>query len=433
MTERTIHLVADAGSRDTRKFRVRALRWFATVQLDRDGYVDAESSRRREPALPADCIEAVDRARYAAMDRIRYDGYQGAFYFRNGPRWIDLCSRFRDVEATVEALRAAELEHNYSGLHALADRLALPVDKWLAPGERELIRGVDFDSPPGVFLKFLRAKATKFGLRLNGRATAGSVWVRPTLPAAQKQIREMFPEQYPGWVDRWTGYVESDDAPFRPWVGGSGEDLSRGAIPVQFQQLETASSHECPCGMRLRDTGDDDNVHRVHHADWVLGVRVPKGLDWWGDLAIVTTQSPISWRKLAHQVARMPQREDNYDFPSWSHLGEPEATTENYRAYLLKADERIIGYVAAHDTNEHRRWDLIDDSPYGDEGVTLRPRIILIWVADAYRHRGIGATLVRALATDFGCRVADVSWSTPVSAAGRRLARRLSPDGIWVS
>ncbi|QKV95931.1 GNAT family N-acetyltransferase [Streptomyces sp. NA02950] len=433
MTERTIHLVADASSRDTRKFRVRALRWFATVQLDRDNYVDAESSRGSEPTLPADYIEAVNRARYAAIDRIRYDGYQGSFYFGNGPRWIDLCARFRDVEATVEALRAAELEHNYSGLHVLADRLALPVDEWLGPGERELIRGVDFDSPPGVFLKFLRAKATKCGLRLNGRATAGSVWVRPTLSAAQKQIREMFPEQYPGWVDRWTGYVESDDAPFRPWVGGSGEDLSRGAIPVQFQQLETASSHECPCGMRLRDTGDDDNVHRVHHVAWALGVRVSKGLDWWGDLAIVTTQSPISWRKLAHQVARMPQREYNYDFPSWSHLGEPEATTDNYRAYLLKVDECIIGYVAAHDTNEHRRWDLIDGSTCRDADATLRPRIILIWVADSYRHRGIGATLVQALATDFGCKVADVSWSTPVSAAGQRLARRLSPDGIWVS
>ncbi|MFF0204795.1 GNAT family N-acetyltransferase [Streptomyces sp. NPDC005017] len=433
MTERTIHLVADASSRDTRKFRVRALRWFATVQLDRDEYVDAQSSRGREPTLPADYIEAVDRARYAAIDRIRYEGYRGAIFFGNGPRWIDLCARFRDVEATVEAWRTAELEHNYSGLHALADRLALPVDEWLAPGERELIRGVDFESPPAVFLRFLRAKAAKSGLRLNGRATAGSVWVRPTLPAAQKEIREMFPQQYPGWVDRWTGYVESDDAPLRPWVGGGGEDLSRGAIPVQFKKLETASGHECPCGMRLRDTEDDDNVHRVHHAAWALGVRVPRGLDWMGDLAIVTTQSPISWRKLAHQVARMPQREGNYDFPSWSHLEEPEATTDNYRAFLLKVDERIVGYVAAHDASEHRRWDLDDRSQYGDEDATLRPRIILIWVADAYRHRGIGATLVQALAADFGCKVADVSWSTPVSAAGRRLARRLSPDGIWVS
>jgi GNAT superfamily N-acetyltransferase len=99
----------------------------------------------------------------------------------------------------------------------------------------------------------------------------------------------------------------------------------------------------------------------------------------------------------------MPQREDNYDFPSWSHMGEPEATSDSYRAYLLKVDERIVGYVAAHDTNEHCRWDLADGSKYGVEDATLRPRIILIWVADAYRRRGIGAMLVQALATDFGC------------------------------
>lgn len=148
---------------------------------------------------------------------------------------------------------------------------------------------------------------------------------------------------------------------------------------------------------------------------------------------MVTTQSPISWRKLAYQVARMPQKEESYDFPSWSHLGEPEAASDRYRAFLLKVDDRIVGYVAAHDTSDHRRWDLADGANYGAEDATLRPRIILIWVADAYRQRGIGATLVQALATDFGCEVADVSWSTPVSAAGRRLARRLSPDGIWVS
>ncbi|MFC8517782.1 GNAT family N-acetyltransferase [Streptomyces sp. NPDC057257] len=433
MTERTMHLVADASSRDTRKIRVRASRWFATIRLDRDSYVDAQSTRGHEPDLPADYVAAVDRACDAAMDCIRYDGYRGSFYLGRGPRWIDLCARFRDVEATIEALRAAELECDYTGLHALADRLALPVDEWLSPGERELIRGVDFDPPPGVFLRFLRGKATERGLRLNGRATAGSLWVRPTLSAAQKQIREMFPEQYPGWVDRWTGYKESEDAPFRPWVGGSDEDLSRGAIPVQFKQLETEGGGECPCGMRLEDAGDGDDVHRVHHANWALGVRVPKGLNWWGDLVVVTTQSPISWRKLAHQVARMPQKEENYDFPSWSHMGEPEVSSDSYRAYLLKVDERIVGYLAVHDTSEHRRWDLADGSAFGVEDGTLRPRIILIWVADAYRRRGIGATLVETLATDFGCKVADVSWSTPVSPAGRRLARRLSPDGIWVS
>lgn len=53
MTERTIHLVADASSRDTRKIHVRPSRQFANVQLDRDSYVDEESSRGDERDLPA--------------------------------------------------------------------------------------------------------------------------------------------------------------------------------------------------------------------------------------------------------------------------------------------------------------------------------------------------------------------------------------------
>ncbi|MGW1892207.1 GNAT family N-acetyltransferase [Streptomyces sp. NPDC002004] len=129
----------------------------------------------------------------------------------------------------------------------------------------------------------------------------------------------------------------------------------------------------------------------------------------------------------------MPQKENHYDFRSWSHLDEPEVTPDNMRAYLLKTNGYVIGYLAAHDAGQHRRWDLSDGSRLGDEDDILRPRIIRIWVADVYRHQGVGATLVQALADDFGCQVADVSWSTPVSDAGRRLARRLSPQGIWVS
>ncbi|MCP3820320.1 ESCO1/2 family N-acetyltransferase [Streptomyces sp. A3M-1-3] len=433
MAERTTHLNPDPRTRDSRKIHVRAARWYASVELDRDAYVDTASSLGHDPELPAAFIEAVDRARDASVDRIWYDGYPGSFACGGGSRWVTLFVQFPYVEAAVEALRAAELDRDYSRLHTLADRLALPVDDWLAPGERELIRGVDFDPPPSAFLKFLRGKAKECGVSLNGRATAGGVWVRPTLPPAQKQNREMFPEQYPGWVDRWTGYVDSDDAPIRPWVGGSDQDLSYGSIPVQFLAAQTQLGGNCPCGMSLRESGNGDRAHTAHHAAWALGTRVPKNLEWLSDLAVVTTQSPIAWRRLTYKVARMPQRENHYDFPSWSHLGEPEVTPDNVRAYLLKANGYVIGYLTAHDPNEHRRWDLIDGSPYGDEDGTLRPSIDLIWVADAYRRQGVGATLVRALAADFGCEVADVSWSSPISDAGRRLARRLSPEGIWIN
>ena len=216
-------------------------------------------------------------------------------------------------------------------------------------------------------------------------------------------------------------------------MGGRDQDLSYGAAPVQFCNVETPIDDDCPCGMSLQEPTDDGKAHTAHHAAWAFGAQVPKNLEWSADLAVVTTQSPIAWRRLAYKVARMPQKENHYDFRSWSHLGEPELTPDNMRAYLLKANGCVIGYLSAHDTNQHLRWDLIDGSRYGDEDDALRPRINLIWVADVYRRQGIGTTLVQALADDFGCQVADVSWSSPISYAGRHLARRLSPEGVWVS
>jgi GNAT superfamily N-acetyltransferase len=433
MTERTICLDPDPRDWRSRKIQVRAYRWYATVSVDRDGYVSASAARGHDHTLPAAYTEAVDKARHACMDRISYDGYPGRFHWGDGPSWTTLFAPFPHVDATVEALRAAELDHDYSQLHALADRLALPVHDWLAPGERELVRGIDFVSPPAAFLRFLRDKAEEHGVRLNGRATAGSVWVRPTLSPAEKQLREGNPEQYPGWADRWTGYTEPEDAPLRPSAGGRDQNLSRGAVPVRFRAVDTPSGGDCPCGMGLRDLGEGGKAHARHHVAWALGMRAPKNLEWWGSLAVVTTQSPLAWRKLVYQVARIPQKENHYDFNSWSHLDEPEVTADNVRAYLLKANERVIGYLAAHDHSRHARWDLVRGSRPGDQDETRRPRIDLIWVADAYRRRGVGAGLVRALADDSGCRVADVSWSTPISDAGQRLARRLSPDGVWVS
>ncbi|OPF82339.1 hypothetical protein VT50_0207170 [Streptomyces antioxidans] len=89
--------------------------------------------------------------------------------------------------------------------------------------------------------------------------------------------------------------------------------------------------------------------------------------------------------------------------------------------------------LSTGDASRHRRWNLIEVASPGDQGDTLRPRIILIWVADIYRHRGVGAALVQAIVDDFGGHVADVSWSAPISSPGRRLARRLSSKGIWIS
>lgn len=79
MTERTIYLDRNARPSESRKITVRAYRWYASVELDRDNYVDATTTRGQEPELPSAYKEALDRVRLASTDRIWYDGYPGSF------------------------------------------------------------------------------------------------------------------------------------------------------------------------------------------------------------------------------------------------------------------------------------------------------------------------------------------------------------------
>lgn len=74
--------------------------------------------------------------------------------------------------------------------------------------------------------------------------------------------------------------------------------------------------------MQLEAEWDRAEAHAVHHAAWSFGVQVPKNLDWLDDLAVVTTQSSIGWRRLVYKVTRLPQRENHCDFRSWTHLGD---------------------------------------------------------------------------------------------------------------
>ncbi|TQF01331.1 hypothetical protein E6W39_02605 [Kitasatospora acidiphila] len=415
-----------------RTISVRPSRWYASVVLDRDGYVDTLNARNEESQLPEAFLEAVQRFNDSGCDRIWYDGYTGGFLSGHGARGVTLYTPFTHVQPAREALRAAEIDHDYTALHDLAEQLALPIDNWLAPGERQLLRGTDFLPLPALFLRFLRAQAGRRGLRLNGRAEAGSVWVRPTLDPYEKTIRERHPERHPGWVDRWSDHVDPDDTPWRPWVGGRDQDLSRGALPVTFLSVTLPETDKCPCGFSRANVEHDD-VHRERHSEWAFGIRVPKNAVWGDDLVVVTSQSPIAWRRLAERMGQLPRRESNYDFNSWSHVGEPEETPERFRAYLLRVDDHVVGYLAAHDTDRHRWWDLGERSKYGERNDAVRPRIDMIWTAETYRRHGVGKILVQALAKDSGCEVEDVSWSSPVSDDGRLLALRLSPGGVWVS
>lgn len=430
MVERTVYLDPPPHTWRSRKIVVESYRWYARVELDRESYV--ERHRGTDTGLPAPVMAAVDRVRERAIDQLRLAGYQGGFTFSDDER-VDVCIDFRHIDEAVEALQSAELDHDPAKLDALAEALALPVDDWLAPGERQLLRGADFDVMPTVFLRFLRGKARAQGLKLNGRATLGGVWVRPQLTASERLSRQAFPERYTDRPDRWSDAPPSD-GPLRPFEQRHNRYSSMGAIPVELRNINVDIGAKCPCGLRGATDENAFEQHRKHHLHWSLGIPVPKNVPWHhGNTALVTTRSSMAWRTLTKQVALLPKRENGYDFPSWDVGAEPVESQTNKRAYLLRNGNYVIGYLTVSDLDEHSWWNFNNDERPAADDASTRPCIDLIWVAAVHRGKGVAGSLVALMAEDFGCQIGGVSWSHPVSEAGERLARRISPQGIWVN
>jgi hypothetical protein len=202
--------------------------------------------------------------------------------------------------------------------------------------------------------------------------------------------------------------------------------------------MNVAIGEKCPCRFRNGANEDAQNAfeqqHRKQQLHWSLGVPVPKTVPWHdGNVALVTAQSSMSWRSLTKQVALVPKRENGADFPSWDVGAEPVESRTNKRAYLLRKGNYAIGYLTISDLDHHSWRDFNNDERSGEHDTSIRPCIDLIWVAAVHRGKGVAGSLVALMAEDFGCQIGDVSWSHPVSEAGERLARRISPHGIWVT
>lgn len=432
MSEGTLFLDEPPDSWRSRRITVEPKRRYAEVVLDRDGYVLAHRGEASVD-LSQDYVDAISQVQSACADRIWLDGYSGGFSHAKGPEYVDLPVPYPYVDAAVEALRAAEAEADLSGLLRLAKSSALPIDSWLSPGERFLRRGADFEVASGVFLRFLREKAAQRGLRLNGRSTPEGVWVRPQLSADERAQREAHPEQYVDNPDRWSGAGRTD-GPRRPLGERErGPNRSEGATPVDFFSSAAGPSRDCSCGSRHRSGHGDFKSHETQHLRWSLGVRIPGTVAWGvGDIALVTTTSSVRWRRLTREVARAPQRENGYDQPSWDVGERPEHSPIHRRAYLMRFDAYVIGYLVAADRPNHFRWDFgvgrVDPTP----DLRIRPSLDLIWIAASHRRQGLGKLLVERFAADARCDVADISWSWPLSEHGKGLVRNVATSSVWV-
>lgn len=437
------------GHHSARRIDIEPNRHFTRVALDRDEYVynARRDGRDAEVELSPQFAAALRRCSDAAYDHLWAHGYSGGFTNSIGPSHVDLNVPYSLADQAAEALRAAEMEGDVTGLDALTAALAVPLDQWLRPGDRELRRGVDFSATPTAFLTFLRAKARERGLRLNGRAIPGAVWVRPEMPAASVELRTRYPDQFAHYPDPalyadHPHQADDQESPERPYVGARSSGSARDATPVKFLQPQTPppGSEPCPCGYPGAVTDDDDPGHARGHLQWSTGVLIPSTLKWAGGslnggIAAVTATSPLQWRKLAYACALLPKRENHYDFASFA-LGDGEPAENNPRAYLYRAGRRVVGFVSVFDAT-HARWyplpietsKAVAQTTAGD----VRPVVNVIFTATIWRRRGVAAELAVAISAEAGIPEAGVAWSTPLSPAGQALATRTAPAGLWLT
>ncbi|MGC0334850.1 hypothetical protein RKD23_007840 [Streptomyces sp. SAI-170] len=208
------------------------------------------------------------------------------------------------------AIRFGEICDSFSRPSRYAPIRQLPVDDWLAPGERELLHGVDFHAPPAVTLRLLRGKARRSGLHLNSRATAGRCGCAPRCRRPRTLGRR--PPSGPQSA-RHPGPVPCPAARGFPSIMTAGAGSGVRTATAAVSMPTTTRRGRSACGSRRTSTG------------WVT-------CPW------SRPSPPSRWRRLVYKVAKMPHRENHYDFRSWSHLGEPEETANNVRAYLLQHD-----------------------------------------------------------------------------------------------
>jgi hypothetical protein len=392
---RSIWLDPTTGGRRhlARRIDITPGRYCTHITLDRDEYVYTarQDGRGAEVELPDAFTAALHRCLDAASDYLWVQGYPGGFQNFAGPSLVTLDVPFPMADQAAAALRAAEMDGDYSGLGALTAELTVPLDEWLGPGERELRRGVDFTASPTAFLKFLRAKADQRGLRLNGRAVPGAVWVHPQMPATAAELRSRYPDRFGHYPDptAYAGHADEEDTAYRPYVGARSEAPRPDATPIVFLPASRPSAAEpCACGYPGAETDDNDPRHAQGHMQWSTGVLIPRNLDWpggsiAGDIAVVTATSPVGWRKLAYACALLPRRENHYDFASFA-VGDGKPAEDNLRAYLYRAGRRVVGFVSVFDATRARWYpDPIETSeavPQPTDG-HLRPVVNVIFTA----------------------------------------------------
>jgi GNAT superfamily N-acetyltransferase len=107
------------------------------------------------------------------------------------------------------------------------------------------------------------------------------------------------------------------------------------------------------------------------------------------------------------------------------------------RLFLMEDKSRAIAIIFTVIDDKHWRCIWNPDGTLQvlttESSDKLRQKIFRVWVAKAYRRRGIGSLMVKAVAKFLGYKFSDLVWELPLSRDGAVSVKQLSPLKFWGS
>lgn len=167
------------------------------------------------------------------------------------------------------------------------------------------------------------------------------------------------------------------------------------------------------------------------------GIQLPNGHSIQdGAFALpAATAHPDLWA-IAHDLSKLLELE--LELPGIEPtIPQDQHDMSDIKVWLWIESNFAVGFLCTLplDPNENFRW--LDDVDRGVrnnwQNIDCGYRIVSVWLARNLRGNGIAQNLASTAAAHFGIAIDEYVHSLPLSDAGRRFAKRLSPKGIRVN
>ena len=195
----------------------------------------------------------------------------------------------------------------------------------------------------------------------------------------------------------------------------------------------------CECGLSyVSGIDEDEKQHGIWHDEYLHGAMLP-------DLYSIGAICSVGGYPLVMVDAAVP-REVRFRLSKAAYVAQ-RATPDypaGYDGTISEADERLfiardgdsgIGIILA--ALDEYFWSLtwtregtvqlIDRTPHRGP----LQKIGRVWIAKAYRRRGIASLMVKAVVEILGYDVSDIGWELPLTEDGAALLQKIVPSKWW--